>query len=396
MSVVGNLSPLLFMTFRSLYGISYSLLGLLVVINFCSQLIIDLIFSFFSHKFNIQKVVKITPLITIVGFIIYAIWPFIFPSSVYLGLIIGTIIFSTACGLNEVLLSPIIAAIPAENPEHEMSKLHSMYAGGVVGVVIISTLFLLVFKNTNWNYLALLFTIIPLVSFIAFCKTDIPNIETPKKTSGALNMLKNKQLWLCVLAIFLGGACEQIMTQWSSSYLEQAMGIPKVWGDIFGVSLFALMLVIGRTLYAKKGKNIEKILLLGAIGTAVCYFIASITTSPTLVLLTCALTGFCVSMFWPGCLMISSKRIIKGGVFVYAIMAAGGDLGSSLGPQLLGLITDSVFESSFALNFASDLGISIEQFAMKSGMLIGMIFPLIAIFIYSIIFKTINKKQNML
>ena len=55
MSVVANLSPLLFLTFRSLYGISYSLLGLLVVINFSTQLLVDLIFSFFSHKFDIKK-----------------------------------------------------------------------------------------------------------------------------------------------------------------------------------------------------------------------------------------------------------------------------------------------------------------------------------------------------
>ena len=53
MSAVGNLSPVLFLTFRSLYGISYSLLGLLVLINFCTQLGIDLVFSFFSHKSNI-------------------------------------------------------------------------------------------------------------------------------------------------------------------------------------------------------------------------------------------------------------------------------------------------------------------------------------------------------
>ena len=46
MSVVANLSPLLFVTFKSLYGISYSLLGLLVLINYISQLTIDLIFSF--------------------------------------------------------------------------------------------------------------------------------------------------------------------------------------------------------------------------------------------------------------------------------------------------------------------------------------------------------------
>ena len=53
MSVAGNLSPILFLTFRTLYGVSYSLLGTLVLINFVTQLVIDLIFSFFSHRFNI-------------------------------------------------------------------------------------------------------------------------------------------------------------------------------------------------------------------------------------------------------------------------------------------------------------------------------------------------------
>ena len=94
MSVVCNLSPVLFLVFRSLYGISYSLLGLLVLINFCTQLVVDLIFSFFSHKFNIAKTVKSIPVIAVAGFLVYAIWPFFFPEQVYLGLVIGTVIFS--------------------------------------------------------------------------------------------------------------------------------------------------------------------------------------------------------------------------------------------------------------------------------------------------------------
>ena len=42
MSVITNLAPILFLTFRELYGISYSLLGLLVLINFFTQLSVDL------------------------------------------------------------------------------------------------------------------------------------------------------------------------------------------------------------------------------------------------------------------------------------------------------------------------------------------------------------------
>ena len=117
MSVVSNLSPLLFLTFRDLYGISYSLLGLLILINYISQLTIDLCFSFFSHKINIPLIVKITPIISIIGLLIYALWPIIFNSNVYIGLVIGTIIFSSASGFNEVLISPIIEALPSENKE---------------------------------------------------------------------------------------------------------------------------------------------------------------------------------------------------------------------------------------------------------------------------------------
>ena len=75
MSVTGNLAPLLFITFREAYGISFSLLGLLVLVNFCTQLLVDLMFSFFSHKFNIKLTVKSIPYITIFGLVVFALAP---------------------------------------------------------------------------------------------------------------------------------------------------------------------------------------------------------------------------------------------------------------------------------------------------------------------------------
>lgn len=53
--------------------------------------------------------------------------------------------FAASGGLAEVLISPVIAAIPSDRPESEMSKLHSVYAWGVVGVVFLSTGFLAAF-----------------------------------------------------------------------------------------------------------------------------------------------------------------------------------------------------------------------------------------------------------
>jgi fucose permease len=394
MSVVGNLSPLLFLTFHTRYGISYSLLGLLVLLNFCTQLAVDLIFSFFSHRFNIEKTVKITPVITVVGLWVFALLPQLFPAYAYLGIVIGTLIFSASSGLCEVLISPTIAAIPAENPEREMSKLHSIYAWGVVGAVLLATLFLTFVGTEYWHVLALLFSLVPFSASVLYFKAEMPKMETPERTSGALRLMKNKALWLCVLAIFLGGAAECTMAQWASGYLEMALGIPKLWGDVFGVALFAATLGLGRSLYAKIGKNVERVLLFGAIGAALCYLIAAFSPIPLLGLIACALTGLCVSMLWPGSLIIGSERFPAGGVFIFALMAAGGDFGASVGPQLVGIVTDAVAASGGAMALAERLGISAEQLGMRFGMLIGALFPLIAIAVYVKIYRDARKKKK--
>ena len=391
MSIIGNLPPMLFLTFRSLYDISYSLLGLLVLANFATQLTVDLILSFFSHKFSLPKLIKITPAVYLLGLVIFMLSPVLFPGNVYLGLVIGTVIFSAAGGLNEVLISPMFAAIPAENPEREMSKLHSVYAWGVVGVIIFGTLFLFAFGKESWQWLVAVLLVIPASSVIAFLGADIPKMDTPEKVSGVVAMLKKKELWLCVFAIFLGGASECTMAQWSSGYLEQALGISKVWGDIFGVALFGAALGLGRSLYAKFGKNIGKVLFLGAIGATVCYLLCAVCSIPAVGLVACAFTGFCASMMWPGCLVVGADRIPTGGVFIYAMMAAGGDLGAALGPQLIGVVTDTVIADPAASALAQSWGLMPDQLGLKLGMLVGMLFPLVGIAVYGHILRTQKK-----
>ena len=395
MSVVGNLPALLFLTFHRLYGISYSLLGTLVLINFCTQLLVDLIFSFFSHKFNISLAVKCTPILTVLGMLLYAAAPLLFPNAVYVGLVIGTVIFSASAGFCEVLISPIIAAIPAKDPDREMSKLHSIYAWGVVGAVLPGTLFLLLAGGAAWQILILLFLPVPLSSAILFFGTKLPDMGTPERVSGGVHrLLRSGALWLCVLAILFGGAAECTMAQWCSSYLEQALQIPKLWGDIFGVALFSVMLGLGRTLYAKVGKNIHRVLLLGSIGATLCYLTAAVSSLPLLGLAACALTGLCVSMLWPGSLIAASERFPQAGVFLFAMMAAGGDLGASVGPQLVGIVTDTVSASPTMQSLAAQWALTPVQLGMKLGMLVGMLFSLLAVGACLLLYRSHKKNQT--
>ena len=166
MSSIFALPPILFLPLREMYGISYTLLGTLVLVNFFTQMSIDLIFTFFSKHFPIAKVIRIMPLITSVGLGIYAVFPLLFPELAYVGLVLGTVIFSVSAGLSEVLLSPTIAAIPSENPQRDMSFLHSLYAFGVLTVVLVSTLFLKVFGNQNWWIIKLNLAAMPILSAV--------------------------------------------------------------------------------------------------------------------------------------------------------------------------------------------------------------------------------------
>lgn len=376
MAVVLTLSPLLFVTFQEIYSISYTLLGLLIVVNFTTQLLIDVIFSLFSDRFNIHKVVRLMPLITFIGMVIYSVMPMLFPEYAYLWIIIGTIIFSVAAGLNEVLTSPVIAAIPSDNPEKEMSILHSAYAWGVVLVVIISSIYLKIFGTENWNFLGLLWSAVPFINYIMFKKASLPEMED-KKTDGVSAKGMGVGLALFAVCIFFGGASECTMSQWSSSFIERTLNLPKLIGDILGVALFSVLLGLGRTLYAKIGKNILNVMLWGMAGSAICYLLVCVSDNAVLALAACVVTGLCSSMLWPGTIICVGEKYPTAGVWVYALMAAGGDMGASVAPQIVGIIADNI--------------------NMRVGMLAASVFPalgLLTILIIKRYFKTSKEKNN--
>ncbi len=388
---VFTLPPLLFATFRDAYNISYTLLGTLVLVNFCTQLIIDLIFSFFSKHFNMKATICTMPLLTSLGLLIYAIVPHFFPQYAYLGLVLGTVIFSLSAGLGEVLISPVVAALPSDNTERDMSLLHSLYGYGVVFVILVSTLFFTFFGTENWLYLTLFFAFLPLITCYLYCTSPIPDLNLSQEKGEKGSTYKRVGIMLCFFCIFLGGAAENSMTNWISVYMETALGIPKTAGDILGLATFAILLAVTRTLYAKYGKNISKALLLGMISATCFYVIAGISTIPILSMLACILTGIATSMLWPGTLILMEEKFPNPGVAAYALMAAGGDFGSSVAPQLLGRIVDSVSESGFAQELAVTFALSPEQIGLKVGMLIGAIFPLLGVFLLTFMRKYFKK-----
>jgi fucose permease len=395
MSSIFCLPPLLFVTLRETYGISYTLLGTLVLTNFCTQLAVDLIFTVFSKKFNVQKIVRIMPLITMAGLTLYALSPTLFPNHVYLGLLLGTITFSVSAGLSEVLLSPVIAAIPSDNPQRDMSALHSLYAFGVCTVVIISTLFLRVFGTHRWMYLTVFMAALPIIAAVLFMLSPMPEMNTDAATAGSgTSRRKTVGLALCTACIFLGSCAENTMSNWISGYMENALHLDKALGDILGMAMFAILLGIARISYARFGKNIIRVLMLGMVGAAICYLTVGLTSNTILAFVACIFTGLFTSMLWPGTLIMMEEKIPGVGVAAYALMASGGDLGASVAPQLMGIVIDRVTVSNYAVRRALETGLTPEQIGMQTGMLVTSLFPIAGMILLLFIVRYFKKKRG--
>ncbi len=389
-----SLPPILFLTFREMYGISYTLLGTLVLVNFCIQLGVDLLFSFFGKHFNPHTILRVTPCLTSVGLLVYATVPLLLPQYAYMGLLLGTVIFSLAAGLGEALVSPTVAALPSEHPDKDMAALHSLYGYGVVMVVVLSTVYLKLFGSHSWMYLAMLWAILPVIASILLFTAPLPTMELSRASEGKHAPGRTGGLVLCMLCIFFGSASENGMTNWVSSYIEGALKIPKAVGDILGLCLFAVLLALTRTWYAKYGRNIYRVLLVSMIAAIPCYLIAALSPIPVISMLACVLTGIATSMLWPGTLIYMEERIPGAGVAAYALMAAGGDFGASVSPQGIGIIVDAVAASDWVIPLSESLAISPEQLGMKLGMLVAAVFPMLGVVVL-LYMKRYFRKQDL-
>ena len=184
------------------------------------------------------------------------------------------------------------------------------------------------------------------------------------------------------------------MSNWISSFMENALKVDKAIGDILGMATFAILLGLMRIGYAKFGKNICRVLLVGMIGSAVCYLVAGLSRGVAPAFVACILTGLFTAMLWPGTLIMMEEKVKGVGVAAYALMAAGGDLGASVAPQLLGVVTDSVASSGLALNLSQVLNLSVEQIGLKAGMLVTAIFPLLGAIVVIIAMRYFKKQDT--
>ena len=341
-AISANFTPLLFLTFRSSYGITLEKLAMIPLVFYLTQLLVDLGATKFADRIGYRTCVVTSQVVSGVGLISMAFLPELL-SDPFAGILLSVVLYAIGSGLIEVLVSPIVEACPFENKEGTMSLLHSFYCWGAMGVILGSTLFFTVFGLENWKLLAILWALVPLYNTFNFLHCPMERLVEEGKTMGIGKLLKTPVFWLMILLMVCSGASEATMAQWASAFTESAIGVSKTVGDLAGPCLFAMFMGICRVLYSKLSEKVDltKAMLACGILCAGCYLLASLSGSAVLGLAGCAFCGFAVGIMWPGSISLSSKSLPGGGTAMFAFLALAGDLGAMVSPAMVGKLAEA-------------------------------------------------------
>lgn len=376
-AIINNLPPLLFVVFSEQYGIGLKKLSVLITVNFLSQTFVDLFSVKFADKIGYKFLSVFSQAVTTVGLLCLGVLPRIIDP--FIGILIAIILNAVGSGLMEVIISPMIEAIPGDKKTSQMAFLHSFYCWGQVFVVIFTTLGVKIIGRNSWYLLPIFWAILPLINTVSFVTCKTPKNLTPEEKTPVGNLVFKKAFILTAIIMLCSGASELGMSQWSSYFAETGLHVTKEIGDILGPCLFAVLMGLGRILFGIFGEkiNIKLALGLSAIFCTISYFAVSVSSNAYVSLIFCALTGLWISMMWPGTFSLASRTFPGGGNSMFGLLALTGDVGCMSGPW---------FISFAALHFCEN--------DLKSGIGFGALFPIVMIISLLLLLpkKTIDNK----
>ena len=376
-AISANFAPLLFLKFHNDYYISLGNIALISTFFFFTQLVVDLFCAKFVDKIGYRACIVASQICASAGLVGLAVLPDMLPNP-FVGIICSVIIYAIGSGLIEVLCSPIVEACPFENKEATMSLLHSFYCWGSVGTILITSLFFLLFGMEHWKWMAILWALIPAVNIYNFATCPIEYLVDDGNGMGIRQLFCKPIFWVAICLMICSGASELTMAQWASAYVESALGLSKTLGDLAGPCMFAVTMGISRVIFGRYGKQLDLMKFMAGSGflCVICYLLASLSSNPFVGLIGCIVCGFSVGIMWPGTISISSKEFPTGGTAMFALLAMAGDLGGSIGPGIVGHITQMTGDD------------------IRVGMRMGLVFPVMLLLMLFVLYIGKGKSKH--
>ena len=358
-AIINNLAPLLFVIFQDEFHISVAQIGFLVTYNFGVQILVDVLAARYAERLGYKPCIVAAHVLCAAGLVGLGVLPGLLPP--YAGLLLAVTVYAVGGGLIEVLISPIVQALPTDEKSSAMSLLHSFYCWGHAAVVILTTLFFWLVGTAHWRLLTALWAVLPAANAVLFVGCPVRVLSEDAGPMPVKQLLRMGMFWLFAILMVCSGAAEQAMSQWASYFAERGLRVSKSMGDLLGPCLFALLMGLSRLFYGIKGEKIplERFIIFSGILCIASYLIAVLAPLPVLALVGCGLCGLSVGILWPGVFSLAAEYCPQGGTAMFALLALAGDVGCSSGPSLVGAV---------AQGFHGQL---------KAGLLAAIVFPVV-------------------
>ncbi len=364
LSGYGMVLPVLLMPLRSLYGLNFTMLGLLLAVGVLMRLGMHKLVIYSVKIKSFGNVLGTAPVYAAVGMLLLAAAAF--PASlelVYLMLVLGAAVLGIAQGLSDALTPFILDSIQPNKPDKAlipgrespwndsawMLSRHHAYCrhtlatyapfddqpymctlrmwrlAGAIALPVGVSGFLAVRDIFSWPFLMLICAALAVLPAVGFLLTDCPVVQPAPKEKPAKAVGPIRALLLAFCSAMFAG----IILPWVSVYAEilyDGLG-GKLMGDLVMLPLVALALLLGRSSMHKHGTMVGGCALtawlfcLIARGTWVGYLLAA----------------FCAAVFWPGNYLIG-------------VISGVGDGALTLGflGQATGVLTAGMFIDQFA------------------------------------------------
>ena len=272
-AIINNFLPLLFIIFNTEYHLNYEQLGRLLFINFFVQLIVDALTPALVKRMGYRGAAISCHALAAVGLCLRGSLPLMFPNHIDACLVASIIIYASGSGIIEVCISPIVELLPGDKKGADMAFSHSFYCWGQAFTVLVSTLLIFLIGQSSWQFIPILWAIIPFLNTFNFMRVPIGEQHDAPLSKTAKTLFKNRDFWIFAVIMICAGASEITMAEWASLFAQQALGVDKTVGDLLGPCAFAVCMGSGRVIFGLlDGKfNPKKALVINNVFCIICY-----------------------------------------------------------------------------------------------------------------------------
>lgn len=348
LAIAVNLPPVYLSTFRETFGgkvgLSSEQLGRIPAFVFGSLTLGILISGPLADRWGAKLFAILGLVLTCAGLGYMGV------AGSYEALLASGCVMGLGSGILDMVLSPIVCALRPDRRASAMNLLHSFYCMGAICTVLIGSCAL--YLNIHWRTVCFALIVFPAGVLAYFVRMKVPPlVEERSQRESVMTLLKHPYLLAALMAILLGGATEQGLSQWLPWFAESSMGYSKASGGM-ALSGFLVAMVLGRILAAMIGHRVGpiRLMLISCILSVFLFIVGCFCPYSSVALSACIAVGFTGSCLWPTMLGVAANRFPRGGVSMFALLATFGNAGCFIMPWLVGVVAGA---SSLSLGLAT-------------------------------------------